>query len=112
MLKDLSLAIPQGFYKRKSKVSESTIYFNLILLFSILVLGLSYLFMVNSQGTKGYEIRKLETQLRQVESDQKDLQLRASDLESINHIQTQAQQLNFVPVTNVTFLKDTDFALK
>jgi len=63
-------------------------------------------------GTKGYEIRRLEQQVRQVESEQKNLQIKASDLQSIDRIQTNAQSLNFVPATNITYLKDSDFALK
>ena len=112
-MRDLSLALPQiGWGKRKTKTFHSSFQLNLILLSLILVLGLSYLFMVNSLGTKGYEIRKLDQQVRAIEAEQKNLQVEASDLESINHIQSQAQKLNFVPSTSVTYLKDSDFALK
>lgn len=111
-MRDLSLALPLGLGKRKSKILESGISTNLILLVIIAMLALSYLFMVNSLGTKGYEIRKMEQQLRSIESTQKNLQVEASDLESINHLQLEAQKLNFVPATNVTYLKDSDFALK
>jgi hypothetical protein len=111
-MRDLTLTFPQFITKRKTKSLESTWQLNLALLVGIIGLGLAYLFMVNSLGTKGYEIRKLDLQLRQVEAEQKVLQLQASDLQSINRIQTQAQQLNFVPATNVTYLKASDFALK
>jgi hypothetical protein len=63
-------------------------------------------------GTKGYEIKKLQLQIKQLEESQKALQVQASDLQSIDKISTAAQALKFVPVTNVTYLKATDYALK
>jgi cell division protein FtsL len=111
-MRDLSLAIPNGFAKKRNKTSVSTYRLNLAILTSSLILGLVYLFVVNSLGTKGYEIKKLDEQVRQLQSDQKTLQLQSSDLQSINRIQTEAQKLNFVPTTNVTYLKASDFALK
>ena len=111
-MRDLSLAIPAGVSRRKTKSAVSSYRLNLAIIASSMILGLVYLFVVNSLGTKGYQIRKLEEQVRVIESDQKNLQLQASDLQSINRIQAEAKQLNFVPNSNVTYLKDADFALK
>ena len=111
-MRDLSLAIPQGATKRKTKSSVSAYRLNLAILTSIVLLGLTYLFVINSLGTKGYEIQKLDEQARALESQQKNLLMQASDLQSINRIQTEAQKLNFVPAANITYLKDSDFALK
>ena len=111
-MRDLSLAIPTTFGKRKTKSSISTYRLNLAIIASTMILGLVYLFVINGLGTKGYQIRKLEEQVRAIENDQKNLQLQASDLQSINRIEAAAKQLNFVPNSNVTYLKDSDFALK
>ena len=111
-MRDLTLTIPQGFYKRKTKAWSSSLQLNLMLLVCTIVMVLGYLFMVNALGTKGYEIRKLEQEVRLLESDQKKMQVETSDLQSINRIQLYAQKLNYVPATNVTYLKDSDFALK
>jgi cell division protein FtsL len=111
-MRDLSLAIPVGFSKRKTKSTVSSYRLNLAIIASTMILGLVYLFVVNSLGTKGYQIRKLEEQVQAIASDQKSLQLQASDLQSINRIEAQAKQLNFVPNSNVTYLKDPDLAIK
>jgi len=111
-MRDLTMAIPSGIAKRKTKSSVSAKILNLSILTGIVLLSLVYLFEINALGTKGYEIKKLEQQVREVEEEQKNLQMRASDLQSINRIQENAQKLNFVPSTNVVYLKDTDFALK
>lgn len=111
-MRDLSLAIPADFGKRKAKTSGGTYRLNLAIVSSIFILGLVYLFVINGLGTKGYQIRKLEEQVRTLENDQKNLQLQASDLQSINRIETEAKMLNFVPAGDVTYLKDSDFAFK
>lgn len=111
-MRDLTLAIPQGFGKRKTKTLDSTTQINLILLSLIVILGLTYLFVINSLSTKGYEIKKLQSQLNQLESEQKSLQVQASNLQSIDHIQQTAKLLNFVPATNVTYVNDSNYALK
>lgn len=112
-MRDLSLAIPvDGLARKKSKSSASVYRMNLAIIASIALLSLTYLFMINSLGTKGYEIRKLEEMARNLEDQQKNLQMQSADLQSINRIQTQAQKLNFVPTSNVSYLKASDFALK
>ncbi len=110
-MRDLSLAIPQSFAKKQHKVSVSVKVLNLSILSAIVLFGLVYMFEINTLGTKGYEIRKLEQQVREIQNDQKNLQIEASSLQSIDLIQEQATKLNFVPSTNVTYLKDSDFAL-
>ena len=111
-MRDLTLSIPTELAKKKTKTSASTYRLNLAILTSSIILGLVYLFVVNSLGTKGYEIKKLDQQVQQLETNQKNLQLQASDLQSINRIQTEAQKLNFIPNSNITYLKASDFALK
>ncbi|MBX4191838.1 MAG: hypothetical protein KW804_03500 [Candidatus Doudnabacteria bacterium] len=111
-MRDLSLAIPLGTAKNKTKSSVSTYRLNLAIVSSTLILGLAYLFMINSLSTKGYEIKKLDEQLREMEAGQKSLQMQAADLQSINRIQTEAQKLNYVPVNQAAYLKDSDFAFR
>jgi cell division protein FtsL len=110
-MRDLSLSLSSAFPKRKSK-SFSVNRLNLSLLSGMVMIGMVYLFTVSSMGTKGYEIKKLEENVRQLRDVQKNLQLQVSDLQSITHIQSEVQQLNFVPAASVTYLKDPDFALK
>ena len=110
-MRDLTLAFPQTQIKRKAG-NISSYHLNVSILAAILLLTLTYLFVVTGLGTKGYEIRKLEQSVRILQEDQKQLQIQSSDLQSITRIQIEAQKLNFVPATSVTYIKDSDFALK
>ncbi len=109
-MRDLSLAIPV-FSKKKTR-SFSTYILNLSILTAIVLIGLVYFYSISALSTKGYEIKKLDQQLSSLEKEQKALQLDVSDLQSINRIKSDAQLLNFVPASNVTYLKDSDVALR
>ena len=108
----MSLSISNEFSKRNTGSSVSTYRWNLAILVSSVALGLVYLFTINTLGTKGYEIRKLEQEVKLLSEQQKTMQMEASDMQSINRISDEAQKLNFVPASNVSYLKAADFALK
>ncbi len=110
-MRDLTLAISSAS-KRKTKSSVSPKILNLSLLTAIVFFGLLYFFQMNFLSTSGYQIRRLGNELSVLEDQQTTLQLQASEYQSIIRVQAQSQKLNFVPVTNVTYLKDSDFALK
>jgi cell division protein FtsL len=112
-MRDLSLAISQPLFKKKTKSDPTQILqFNVLILALIMVFGFLYLFQINSLGTKGYEIRQLEQKIKILQVDNKALQLQSSNLSSITKIQKDAETLNMVPATEVTYIKDADFALK
>lgn len=111
-MRDLSLVLPQVLIKRKSKHDELILYWNLALLVSIIILAVIYLANLNILSTKGYKIRQLEQQIKKLELEQKHLEIESTSLQSINRIESEASKLNFVPSTNVTYIKDSDFALK
>jgi uncharacterized membrane protein len=85
---------------------------NLGLLSIILVLGLVYIFSVNSMATEGFQIKKLSSQMTELEADHKKLELQNSSLQSVSAIQQKTASLNLVPATTITYLKDDNVALK
>ena len=111
-MRDLTLSIPGTSARRKVKISGSLRILNLSMLSAIVIFGLVYLFEINTLGTKGFEIKNLQQEIKQLQESQKGLQAQASDMQSIDKISNAAQSLNFVPVTNVTYLKAADYALK
>jgi hypothetical protein len=111
-MRDLTIALTQGAPKRKTKNPAAVFRLNLAILVCTMLIGGTYLFQINILGTKGYEIKQLEQKVKQLESERKHLEMEASSLQSINRIQSEATRLNFVPTTSVTYIKDSDFALK
>ncbi len=111
-MRDQTLSLPLGLGRRKQASASQSQKLNTVLIASLLLLGFGYLFQINSLGTTGYEIKKVEKQIQLLQQEQKSLQLDASDLQSIERVQAEAVKLNFVPSENVTYLTDPNFALK
>lgn len=97
---------------RKKINKLSTYQTNLAILAAVIVFGVAYLIQINSLSTKGYEIRQLEQKIKNLETQHKHLEVQSSNLQSITRIQQEAAKLNFVPVGQTVFIKDSDFALK
>jgi cell division protein FtsL len=116
-MRDLSLTLSQPF-KSKSRGGTSasgvasSLPINLALLSLIVTIGFLYIFQVNTLGTRGYEIRQLEQQVKALDASNKQLQIQSSSLSSITKIQKDAEAFRMVPATNVTYIKDAGFALK
>ena len=112
-MRDLTLAINQQTIVRKKQANPAgTLRWNLAILASILILGLTYLFQINTLGTRGYNIKNLEQQIKQLELEHKQLEVQSSGLKSITRIQQEAQSRNFVPTSGVNYIQDGDFALR
>ncbi|MBI4049452.1 MAG: hypothetical protein HY395_01380 [Candidatus Doudnabacteria bacterium] len=94
------------------KTKYSILHLNIFLLVGIVVFGMTYLFEINSLSTKGYKIKQLEQKIKTLEVANKHLEVQAGSLQSISRIQEQAGKLNFVPIGNAAYIKDSDFALK
>ena len=109
---DLTIAIPQAITRKKSGNLNSLYRRNLLLAGLILFFGIFYLFEVNALSTKGYEIKTLERKHKTLGVEQKHLEIQASNLQSISRIKQVIENNNFVPVKDVTYIKDSDFALK
>lgn len=71
---------------------------------NILLLG-SYIYGVNKFATKGYEIKKIQTQLAALSEDNKKINLRVSEANSMVGIQNDFLNSNFVAAGTPKFLE-------
>lgn len=83
----------------------------LSLLAMVILLGVSYLALINVRVTKGFEIKTLALRLAEAEAIQTQLQLKASELQSIQAIEQKLDTSGFVPITNVSYLQANDYAV-
>jgi cell division protein FtsL len=115
-MRDLSLTLSQPIFnvKKKSKTLNPVwvLRLNIMLLALTVVFGFAYLFQVNSLGTQGYEIRQKEQQVKNLQVENKSLQIQSSSLSSITRIQQVAESMNMVPANDAVYIKDAGFALK
>lgn len=111
-MRDLTLTLTKGVTKKKVKNPSGVLKWNIAILISILSFGALYLFQINSLGTKGYVIRNLEVKVKQLEAQNKHLEVKSSSLMSITRIEQEAASRNFVPASHITYIKDAGVALK
>jgi hypothetical protein len=92
--------------------NRSNFKINAGLFFLIISLSLVYIFSANTMATTGFQIKRLSSQLTDLEEQHKKLELQNSTLQSVSTIQQKTASLNLVPSTNITYLKDDNVALK
>lgn len=78
----------------------------------LFMLGVAYLFQVNSLSTKGYEIKKLEQRLLELKETSERLELEARSLKAVETIQGEAKMLNLVPSGGVNYFPGNDYAFQ
>ncbi|MBX4204873.1 MAG: hypothetical protein KW788_01635 [Candidatus Doudnabacteria bacterium] len=96
----------------KTHHNSTNLQVNLGLLSLTLMLALVYIFSANAMATTGFQIKKLSVELSDLEAQHKKLELENSTLQAVSTIQQKTAQLNFVPSTSVSYIKDDNFALK
>jgi hypothetical protein len=69
------------------------------------VLLVSYFIGVNSATSKGYEIKKLQTNITSLNEENKKLTLKISEKTSMAQLQTEIANSSFVPVGNSVFVE-------
>ncbi len=111
MARFLALTFQGGSVKRgkrnctiRRKVSVGPVALCFISIFILCLLSLFYLAQANQTATKGYEIRALEDQLETLREEQKKLELKAAELQSVRNVEEGSRQLNMVPVEKVVYL--------
>lgn len=91
-------------------LGQKTLSVTLMIL--LLLFGFLYLVLVNSRVTKGFEIKKLEQRVFELNESQKQLQHQVSDLQSIQNIEKHVNLADYVPTQNITYLQEGNVARK
>lgn len=96
-----------GFIKSQSKGSAK-IGFNaagFILAAIIVSLGSFYLFQVNDLATKGYEIKEVENEIKELKKINAENKIKEVELRSMYNIERSTEELNLVSSDDVSYLE-------
>lgn len=76
-----------------------------MILFAVIIFAaLSYLFYINQTATGGFDIKGIEQRITQLEKDNKKLEVRVAELQSLTNIERASTDLNFVAISQVDYL--------
>lgn len=78
----------------------------------LILTGMMYLVLVNELSTKGYDIKKLESQLLELKETNKRLELEVGATQAIETLEREAAVLNLVPSLKVNYPKDSNFSFQ
>jgi hypothetical protein len=73
---------------------------------------LMYLFGVNNNATKGYEIKRLQTGLQQLSETNQKLNLQTSEQSAITVVQNDFDRTQFVPLAQVKYLQMNQYSVR
>lgn len=91
--------------KKKIKTGPVTLTIVTIILFC--ALGLLFLAQVFQSQTKGYEVLELKKQAEELKQENKNLEIKAAELRSIDSIKQSAKQLNLIDTKNIVYINKT-----
>lgn len=79
---------------------------------AMIIIGLmscaGYLFSINTGAVKGYEIRKVEKKITELQKENKQLQIEEAELNSFYNIKKEVKNLNMVEATEIVYVNDND----
>lgn len=96
--------------EKMRKVFFST-SFRLSLVVFTLIFGLLYLYQTNSVSTKGYKIYEVEKQIKELENENRRLNVEIAKIQSIQNLQERAKQSGLVAVDKIDYLTNVGSAV-
>lgn len=78
--------------------------FRFCLVMFIVVFGFLYIWQTNAVSTKGYEISDLEQKIKELEQENRKLDVHIAEYSSMQSIQTRLASAHLVPAENVEYI--------
>lgn len=99
-----SLVRRNGIKTVSQLFSASRRYFSVIVIFSVVFLGISYILQLTTVSTKGYEIERNEKRLNELKRENQKLQVQLADLSSIENFEKAGGKLNKVESQDISYI--------
>lgn len=107
-MKKLSIAKSSNASYRKSifgRVKSGPVTMVMVVVFLVCVLSFFFLAQVFQSSTKGYEITELQNKVKDLEEQNKSLEIEAAELKSFENLKSEAETLNMVSTSEIVYLK-------
>lgn len=75
-----------------------------MLMFLIAFSGILYLYLINQTATGGFDIKGIETRIEELAKDNKRLELKTAELQSLTNIEKASAKLEMVATTTIDYL--------
>lgn len=96
--------------KRKRTISRKfqtgPVFLAIATIILICLISFLFLFQVFQSSTEGYKISDLEKKVEELKEKNKQLEIEAAKLRSLEHIESLKDQLNMVETRNIVYVKE------
>lgn len=89
---------------KQKKIDLSQNGLKILLFILIVFVGLSYLYYINQTATGGFDIKGVENQIEDIKKDNKQLQVRAAEMQSLSNIEAASGEMQMVATTSIEYL--------
>mgnify|MGYP006057487401 CR=1 FL=1 len=97
---------PRKKRKLRPVVKVGKVTYSVILLVAVFVTGLFYLVQINTVATKGFEIQELEKSVKELKLANRQLEVQAVELQSIQAIKDGSEGLDLTSQGEVRYLQE------
>ncbi len=94
--------------KENKKFQNGFVKMKIVMAIVGLISCAGYLFIINTGAVKGYEIRKVEKKISELQKENKQLQIEEAELNSFYNIKKEVKNLNMVEATEIVYVNDND----
>ena len=96
-----------GTAKTKTKIISGSIDLKFVVVIFAIIVGIFYIYSINSSATKGSSILKLEKEISDLEKQGDQLKIREAELKSLYHIEEESKKLNMGKLNSVSYIEET-----
>ena len=65
---------------------------------------MSYLYYINQTATGGFDIKGMETNIEEIKKDNKQLQVKSAEMQSLGKIEKASEDMQMVATTSIEYL--------
>jgi len=94
----------RSFRQRRAKVNFGPATLSVLLFGLILFVGFSYLYYINQTATGGFDIKGIENNIEALSKENKQLDLRIAELQSLSNIEAASAELDMVATTRIEYV--------
>lgn len=91
---------------KKESLETGSLKLSFIVALFVVMAAVIYMYSVNSSAVKGYRFKNIESQLKDLEKENKGLEIKEAELKSLRHIEEASQQLNLTDLKSISYIEE------
>jgi uncharacterized membrane protein (DUF106 family) len=91
----------------KTKIISGSIDLKFVVIVFAILVGIFYIYSINSSATKGSNILQMEKEIAQLKKESEELRIKEAELKSLYHVEEESKKLNMAEVTSISYIEES-----